>query len=194
MTQRYSTIIKHSAGQITPKKIIEDWNAKRALSSKTLSTLVPFISIIALFDDDIFQLPDSQFKRDLISRFRNYRIIDDYTYAPENIINNESAPSYIARGIPLGDFSSQLKTLNKKGGISIEELVVEKGNTESFNTRIEAVFILNDPNDFEIRQELKNLFKLKSRYIISWGWKTDNRTASQLGITNNSTGIRDSTY
>ena len=186
------SIIQNPVAQPINQRIIDDWNNKRNASNNVLSSLVPFVELIALVDDEKIRSFYSKGaptgpKLDFVNNAYHYKIVNDYSFSfVDKNSDTNPADGVFVRGIPLSQYVSQLSTKNKKGGFSIENLSVEKGNAESLNTRITADFVLADASDFDERYELKSIFELRSSFIVSYGWRSDNNNSNKLNFVNNS--------
>ena len=152
------------------EEIIHGWNSRINSSSLELSKLVPFVNLVALFDNnDLKSYTDPEKnKMDLLDfKFKNNR---------SSVFSDTNANTSI-KGAVIGKIESQLQSGNQKGGAGINSLEITRGTKEAFNIRYNMKMTIMDPDIFDLDPTYGQLISLNSVYLLMYGW-----TAAESGL------------
>ena len=142
------------------KDVLIGWNEKRNSSSLDISRLVPFVNLLAVYDDSI----NKEFTKSQIDNM-NDRLLP-LTLDNDTDLKFEGT----LRCIPMFNIMSQLNTIKQKGGEGINSLEVTRGTKESFNIRYKMGLTVMDAAVFDSRPEYTSLATLNSMFLVMYGW------------------------
>ena len=145
----------------TPNEdVLIGWNEKRNSSSLDISRLVPFVNLLAVYDNSIFiEFTDSQVEN-MAGRWLPLTLQKDTDLKFDGPL----------KCIPMFNIMSQLNTIKQKGGEGINSLEVTRGTKESFNIRYKMGLTVMDAAVFDSRPEYTSLATLNSMFLVMYGW------------------------
>jgi len=145
----------------TPNKdVLIGWNEKRNSSSLDISRLVPFVNLLAVYDNSI----EIEFTKSQIDNM-NDRLLPLTLHE-----NTDLEFDGLLKCIPMFNIMSQLNTIKQKGGEGINSLEVTRGTKESFNIRYKMGLTVMDAAVFDSRPEYTSLATLNSMFLVMYGW------------------------
>ena len=178
---------------VTPPDTIKGWNDKRKANNQAISSLVPFVQLIGLFDVDEYKkmfksLTDTRVPvgyDDGTAGSESYN--EKYQIDPEAFNHIEEAikerfiniytiksiqgglDSKKVNGIMMAESSTQMQ--DPSGGVGLTDLQVDYGGNDILGTRVFKVRMsINDTKILDERWEYSKLATFGSKFLIIYGW------------------------
>lgn len=143
------------------QKITSGWNSKKNYSSNILSGLVPFVKLYAVFSSKskslqglLNQIPSDE-KYDIYSNDAVFGSLKKYGSTDKICIE-------------FGKLESQMQ--NEKGGVGINNLIVNRTTAECFTIKFELSMTITDSSIFNNQPLFNQIMTLNSGFVIVHGW------------------------
>ena len=178
----------------TPKDAIKGWNDRRKSNNQIISGLVPFVQLIALFDEEEYKQMFKFANEDRVSvvfdeasEGKSAAYNEKYTVDPNyyNNIKKQIGERFInlymiksvseglniapIEGVILAEKTTQMQ--DPSGGIGITDLQVDHGKNINVGSRKFVVrMTINDPKVLDERFEYGKLATMGAKILIIYGW------------------------
>ena len=178
---------------VTPPDTIKGWNDKRKANNQVISSLVPFVQLIGLFDVEEYKKMFKSITDERVpvtfddgtvgseSYNETYKV-DEKTFDNiENAIKERFINIYPIKsieggldgkkinGIMMAESTTQMQ--DPSGGVGITDLQVDYGGSDILGTRVFKVrMAINDTKILDERWEYSKLATFDSKFLIIYGW------------------------
>ena len=180
----------------TKPETIKGWNDRRKSNNQIISSLVPFVQLIGIFDEKeyekMFNLGKERFTNIVFddapgndprseSYDQKYPVDPKFTFDDiKEQIGERFFNLYLVRsvdhgmnvqpinGIMMAERVSQAE--DASGGIGITDLQVENGKNDMGSRKFNLRMSINDPKILDERMEYSKLATFDSKFLIIYGW------------------------
>tara|TARA_Y100000310_G_scaffold91629_1_gene89047 strand:+ start:5437 stop:12552 length:7116 start_codon:yes stop_codon:yes gene_type:complete len=178
----------------TPKDTIKGWNDRRRANNQIISSMVPFVQLIGIFDekeytrmfkmiaDDKVEVTFDDGSRKSASYNQTFGVDRTLSFANvEKQLKDRFINLYMissadhglnispTNGIMMAEKVTQLQ--DPAGGIGLTDLQVEYGGGSDLPTRqFNARMTVNDPKILDERFEYSKLATMGSKFLLIYGW------------------------